>query len=127
MLKRIKEVSAKELNMLISFVNIPIGKDLMDTINQIIDVKIYKYSELMAKATQNTEYNVSIDVENVFDQIMFDGYDIYYHLKDILKDAHKQYPDIDALTMLWDFIPLYERLLTTSKFELASTKTYRDL
>jgi len=127
MLKKIKRLSAKDLEMLISFVNLPIGKDLMDTINKLVDVQIYRYSSLLQKAVDNKNYNVSIDIEDKFDQIMFDGYDIYFHLKDILDDAHKQYPDIEALTMMWEFIPLYEKLLTTSKFELASTKTIQKM
>jgi len=127
MLKKVKELSAKELGMLIAFVNIPVGKDLMDTINQIIEVKYYKYSDLLQIAEENKKNNVFINVEKDFDQIMFEAYDIYYHLKDILKEAHKQYPDIEALTLMWDFVPLYERLLTTSKFELPSTKTIQKM
>lgn len=127
MLKKVTTVIAKDLDMLISFVNLPIGEDLMDTINKLIDVKIYKYSDLLEKATANKDNNVSINVERDFDEIMFDGYDIYYHLKDILKEGHKNYSDIEALDMMWNFVPLYEKYLTTSKFEFASTKTIQKM
>jgi hypothetical protein len=127
MLKKVKELPAKELEMLLLFVNIPIGENLMDTITEFIDIKIFKYSELLDIAIENKDMNVSIDVEKVYNDIMFETYDVYYHLKEILTDAHKQYPNIEGLSMMFEFVPLYEKLLSTSKFDNAKTRTIQKM
>lgn len=127
MLKKIKELSPKDLEMLIIFVNIPIGENLMDTLTKFIDIEFLKYSSLLDIATKNKDVNVLINVEDIYDDLMFDSYDVYYHLKETLTEAHKNYPNIEGLTMMFDFIILYERLLSTSKFSKPKTRTIQKM
>jgi len=127
MLKKIKELYAKDLEMLILFANVPIGENLIDTLTKFIDLKVFKYSKLLDIASENKQRNVLINVENIYDDIMFEIYNVYYHLKDILTDAHKQYPNIDGLTMMFDFIILYEKLLSISKFEKSKTRAIQKM
>jgi len=126
MLKKVKELSAKDLETLLIFVNLSIGVELLDNINEIIDGNHLKYIDLLSIAMKNDE-NVYIKVEDVFEQIMFEAYDVYFHLKDKLNDAHKKYENIDELNMIWDFIPLYEKLLSSSKFSHADTRTVQKM
>ena len=130
MLKKIKELSVKELEMLIIFVNIPIGENLMDTLTKFIDIshkKDLKYYNLLEIAEKNRDMDVSINIEDDYDEIMFETYNVYYHLKEILTEAHKNYPDIYGLTMMFEFIPLYETLLSTSKFDNPKTRTIQKM
>lgn len=127
MLKKITEISSKDLQMLLSFVNIPVGKNLIDTLNNIIDNKKIKYSELLEATLLKGDLNEKIDVTDIYDQLMFECYDIYYHLKGMLKEVHKEYSEFEALNSMWDYIFLYEKLLRTSKFESASTKTIQKM
>lgn len=127
MLKKITEISSKDLQMLLSFVNIPVGKNLIDTLNNIIDNKKIKYSELLETTLLKGDLNEKIDVTDIYDQLMFECYDIYYHLKGMLKEVHKEYSEFEALNSMWDYIFLYEKLLRTSKFESASTKTIQKM
>lgn len=125
-LTRVTELPADELEMLLIFVNMPIGIDLMDTINKFLENKTYKYSELLYLASEN-DNTVKIDVSKDFGDIMFDAYDVYYHLKETLTDAHKQYPKIDGLKMMFNFIPLYEKYLLSSKFDKIKTRTIQKM
>jgi len=127
MLQKIKELSAKDLEMLISFINVPVGDNLMDTLTKLIDLKIYKYEDLLNLALENKKLNVLIDVNEVYDDLMFEAYNVYYHLKETLTDAHKEYPNIDGLTMMFEFIPFYENLLSISKFEKPKTRTIQKM
>ena len=127
MLTKVKELPAKELQMLITFVNIPIGENLMDTITKFIDIEFLKYSNLFDIAIKNENMHVSIDVEKIYDDLMFESYDVYYHLKETLTEAHKNYPNIEGLSMMFEFIPLYERLLSTSKFDKPKTRSIQKM
>jgi len=127
MLKKVKELPAKDLETLLIFVNLTVGVELLDNINEIIDGNHVKYTDLLLTAINNRENNVLINVEDVFDKIMFEAYDVYYQLKDKLNDAHKKYKNIDELNMIWNFIPLYEKLLSSSKFSHADTRTVQKM
>ena len=122
MLKQIKSVPAKELLLLTTFANIPIKDNLIDLINSLINIKMDKYSELYHLAADNSNYHVEISIHDSFDDIMFDCYNAYYKLDTILSDAHKQFPNIDALTEMFNFIPIFEKYITITKFSKAKTR-----
>jgi len=129
-LKKVKEIPSKDLLLLTVFLNLPKGKNLMDLLNKFISTKITKYKYLYDIANSNDVNNtpdVMINVEEDYEQMMFDAYDIYYNIKDILSDAHKEYKNIESLNLMWDFIPTYEKYLSISKFSLAKTKTIQKM
>ncbi len=127
-LKKVSEITAKDLLTLTMFINLPKGENLMDLLNKIMEMKITKYKYLydIAEQNSNSEF-ILVDVEKDFDQMIFDAYDIYYNIKDILTNAHKEFPNIEGLTMMWNFLPLYETFLLTSKFNSAATKTIQKM
>ena len=130
MLKTVTYLEAKDVEMLISFVNLPVGQTLMETIDkltQYLKDDNIKYEELLDIALSNKGNKVKIDVSENYEQIVFEAYDIYFHLKDILEEAHRQYPNIEGLTMMFEFIPFYENLLKTSKFSQANTRSIQKM
>ena len=126
-LSKRKEIIANELISLITFINLPIGENLMDLLNKIISMNIVKYEYFYDIAEANNGTGNLINIENDIDDMIFDAYDIYYNIKDILNDAHKEYQDIDGLSLMWEFIPLYEKLLVSTKFSKAKTKTIQKM
>jgi len=127
MLRKVTEMYAEDLEILLIFVNLSTNADLIENINELIDIKHFKYEDVLEIATANKDKNVRINVEDIFDKVMFEAYDIYFNLKDTLNDAHKEYSNIKEMDMMWKFIPLYEKLLSTSKFSHADTRTIQKM
>ena len=127
MLKTINELSPKEIKDLIIFVNLPVGENLIDLVHKLNEVKTFKYRDLFELALENEKYNVKIDVSDIYEQIMFETYDIYFHLKNILNDSHKTYTNIDGLKKMFTFTETYEKLLSSSKFSNAETRAIQKI
>jgi len=127
MLKKVVDIPAKDLSVLVTFANLPIKDNLIDFINSIVDLNFYKYKDLLELSYDNKDFNVNLDVSDVFDDLIFDCYDIYYKLNDTLKAAHEKYSNIDGLNMLFEFSPIYENYLKTTKFSKAKTRQIQKL
>jgi len=130
-LKKVVELKSKELLYLVVYANFPVGLTLIDMLNHVDELSNHsklKYNDLFEKAVQNETYNVFIGVEKDIDQIIFDVFDVYESfVKMKTSGEYDQFLEIEALKRMFDFIPWYENILLTSKFELAKTRTIQKM
>ena len=125
-LKRITEMSATKLSTMVLFINLPKADNLIDLLNKVMNMKVEKYTDYYVDITPMIDFTRT-NIEKDIDNMVFDAYDIYYNIKDILTDAHREYSEIEGLTLMWDFLKSYEEILTTSKFIKPKTKTIQKM
>ncbi len=129
MLKKIKHLKGEQLYLLTSMANTDIEAILA---GKKIDENKLKYKELLYDTSHPENNNVDFSVEKIFDQLMFDNYDIYLKMKerdsqvdnfdeDFLEDNMKQMFE-ESNRIVKKFIKLYEKLLLDSKFEYANIR-----
>jgi Ser-tRNA(Ala) deacylase AlaX len=129
MLKKIKHLKGEQLYLLISMSNTDIEAILA---GKEIDENKLKYKELLYDTSHPENHNVDFSVEKIFDQLMFDNYDIYLKMKerdsqvdnfdeDFIEDNMKEIFE-ESNRIVKKFIKLYEKLLLDSKFEYANIR-----
>jgi hypothetical protein len=129
MLKKIKHLKGEQLYLLTSMANTDIEAILA---GKKIDENKLKYKELLYDTSHPENDNVDFFVEKIFDQLMFDNYDIYLKMKERISQVDN-FNDLDmddnmkkmfeeSNRIVIKFIKLYEKLLLDSKFEYANIR-----
>ena len=132
MLKKIKHLKGEQLYLLTSMANTDIEAILA---GKEIDENKLKYKELLYDSSHPENSNVNFFVEKIFDQLMFDNYDIYLKMKERIsqvedfgdddydfleEDMKEQFEQSNKIVN--KFIKLYEKLVLESKFEYANIR-----
>jgi hypothetical protein len=117
MLKKIKYLTGKELQLLIPMANINLDEILN---GKSMDIKKPKYYNLLCDSSKIENSQVKFLIEDIFDQLMFDDYDIYLKLKNKIIELNEN--DIRKSSIVDSFIILYEKLLYESKFEFPNIR-----